>query len=102
MEIVLIVVQITDYLKIIGKGIQPDIGILQKFLDGDPLHLKLPAQFPRIIQKIPVADAVGRKKQIKGGFGMLRGESCYILAQIAQQKFLILFCKGLHRIGGIL
>ena len=29
-EIVLIVVQITDYLKIIGKGIQPDIGILME------------------------------------------------------------------------
>ena len=47
-EIVFIVIQITDHFKIIGKRIKLNIGILQKFFNGKTFHFNLPLEFADI------------------------------------------------------
>ena len=78
-QVIFVMIQIADKFKIVAKGLQPDIGMFQKFFYGKLFRLKMPVGFFLIMQDVPVADTVGRKVEIEVSFRMLVGKKGDVL-----------------------
>lgn len=79
---ILIIVEVTDQLKVGEKTIGLNIGVFQKLFNSDLLKINPKIHFFLIVEKFPMADAVRCEEQIKGGFGMFVCQIGYILADV--------------------